>query len=323
MIVKCSLCPIECRLENYQIGSCRVRMHLDGKLVTLVYAKPCAVHVDPIEKKPIFHMLPKTAAFSIATAGCNLTCKFCQNWEISQAKPEKTRSYHLPPDEVVSMALSRGCRSIAYTYSEPSVFYEYMYETSALAHRAGLKNIWVTAGYINPEPLKELAPLMDAANMDLKGFTESYYRDVCGGSLKPVLEAIELACSLGIWVELTNLVVPTLNDDLPTIRKMCRWIRQTLGPDVPVHFSRFYPHYKLKNLPPTPLETLVAARNIALEEGINYVYTGNVPYDRNSDTFCPECGRLLIQRLGYHVAVYRVENGSCYNCRTEIAGIWT
>jgi len=322
MLLKCTLCPIECGLENYQIGECRVRIHIDGKMMTLVYGKPCAVHVDPVEKKPIYHMLPGTGAFSLATAGCNLTCKFCQNWSISQARPEKVRNYSLSPEKVVAMALDKKCRSIAYTYSEPSVFYEYMLDTCILAHEAGLRNIWVTAGYINAEPLKKLAPHMDAANIDLKGFTEEYYRDICGGRLKPVLEAIELACSLGIWVELTNLVIPTLNDDPVLIRKMCRWIVKNLGPDVPLHISRFHPEYKLKNLPPTPLETTVMARDIAGEEGLNHVYTGNVPYDENSDTFCPNCGRKVIQRVGYFLRMYRLEDGQCFNCRQTIAGVW-
>ncbi len=322
-MIKCTLCPHECLLENYQIGLCRTRMNMEGKLITLAYGKPCSVHVDPIEKKPIFHMLPGTGAFSLATAGCNLSCKFCQNWGISQASPEKMRNLDLPPERVVALAREKGCRSIAYTYSEPSVFYEYMLETSRLARQAGIRNIWVTAGYINPEPLKKLATVMDAANIDIKAFDENFYRDICGASLKPVLAATELACSLGMWVELTNLIVPTLNDDPAMIRKLCRWIRATLGPDVPLHFSRFYPEYKLKNLPPTPLETLNLARNIAREEGINYVYTGNVPYDENSDTICPQCGQKLVRRIGYVVAECRIREGYCFKCSRKIPGIWS
>jgi pyruvate formate lyase activating enzyme len=302
MTVQCRLCPTECVLENYQVGVCRVRINRDGKLYSLVYGKPCAVHVDPIEKKPIFHMLPGTSAFSLATAGCNLTCKFCQNWEISQANPEDTRNGSLEPEQVVSLALEKGCRSIAYTYSEPVIFFEYMLDTARLARSRGLRNIWVTGAYINPDPLRELAPHIDAANIDLKGFTDDYYRKVCGGRLQPVLDAIALSVKLGVMVELTNLIVPTLNDDPGMIREMCRWIAGDLGPDVPLHFSRFHPHYRLQKLPPTPLETLWKAHETALDAGIRYVYTGNVPYDERSNTFCPNCRTRLISRVGYFVS---------------------
>jgi len=268
-------------------------------------------------------MLPGSGAFSLATAGCNLTCKFCQNWEISQAGAEETRNSDLPPERVVSLALQKGCRSIAYTYSEPAVFYEYMLDTAKLAHRRGLRNIWVTGGYINPEPLRELAPFVDAANIDLKGFTDEYYRKVCGGRLQPVLDAIELSVKLGILVELTNLIIPTLNDDLDRIGEMCRWIRETLGPDVPLHFSRFHPQYRLQKLPPTPLQTLWRAHETALEAGIRYVYTGNVPYDERSNTFCPTCRRRLISRVGFFVTENLLRAGACPFCETSIAGLWT
>ncbi len=323
MTVQCLLCPAECVLENYQIGLCRVRINRDGRLFSLVYGKPCAVHVDPIEKKPIFHMLPGTGAFSVATAGCNLSCKFCQNWEISQVPAEETRNADLPPEEVVRLAVAKGCRSIAYTYSEPVIFFEYMLDTARIARAQGLRNIWVTGGYINPDPLRELAPYIDAANIDLKGFTDDYYRKVCGGRLQPVLDVIKLSHELGILVELTHLIVPTLNDDLALTGEMCRWIRAELGPDVPVHFSRFHPQYRLQRLPRTPLETLWRAHDIALTSGLHYVYTGNVPYDERSNTFCPRCRRRLVSRIGYHVAENRVRGGSCPDCGESIAGIWT
>ncbi len=323
MKVQCLLCPAECLLADYQVGICRVRINRDGKLYSLVYGKPCAVHVDPIEKKPIFHMLPGTRSFSIATAGCNLTCQFCQNWEISQTNPEETRNADLPPEKVVEFALKKGCRSIAYTYSEPVVFFEYMLDTARLAKRRGLRNIWVTGGYINPEPLRELAPVMDAANIDLKGFTEEYYRKVCGGRLQPVLDAIVLSKQLGIMVELTNLVIPTLNDDLDRIREMCLWIKDAVGPDVPLHFSRFSPKYRLQKLPPTPLETLQRAHQVATEVGLHYVYTGNVPYDDRSNTYCPNCRRRLLARVGYSVTENVIREGACPYCDYYIAGIWT
>lgn len=323
MKVQCLLCPAECLLADYQVGICRVRINRDGKLFSLVYGKPCAVHVDPIEKKPIFHMLPGTGSFSIATAGCNLTCQFCQNWEISQTNPEETRNADLPPEKVVEFALKKGCRSIAYTYSEPVVFFEYMLDTARLAKRRGLRNICVTGGYINPEPLRELAPVMDAANIDLKGFTEEYYRKVCGGRLQPVLDAIVLSKQLGIMVELTNLVIPTLNDNFDQIRKMCLWIKDAVGPDVPLHFSRFSPKYRLQKLPPTPLETLQRAHQIATEVGLHYVYTGNVPYDDRSNTYCPNCRRRLLVRVGYLVTENVIREGACPYCDYHIAGIWT
>jgi len=323
MTIRCELCPEECVLENYQVGACRVRINRDDRLFSLVYGKPCAVHVDPIEKKPIFHMLPGSAAFSLATAGCNLKCRFCQNWEISQVPPEETRNSDLPPEEVVELALRKGCRSIAYTYSEPVVFFEYMLDTAKIARRRGLRNIWVTGAYINPDPLRELAPWIDAANIDLKGFTDDYYRKVCGGRLRPVLDAIELSVELGVMVEITNLIVPTLNDDPGLIGEMCAWIGRSLGPDVPLHFSRFHPQYRLQKLPPTPLDTMWKAHDIARESGLHYVYTGNVPYDERSNTFCPTCRRRLITRVGFFVTQNHIREGSCPFCGTSIAGIWT
>ncbi len=322
-IVRCTLCPAECRLENFQVGSCRARMNRDGKLITLVYGKVCAAHVDPIEKKPIFHMLPGSGAFSIATPGCNLSCRFCQNWGISQAAPEKIRTDDLPPEQVIHLARRNGCRSIAYTYTEASIYYEYMLDTARLAKAAGLRNIWVTAGYINREPLRQLVPFLDAANIDLKAFDEAFYRDICGGKLKPVLEAIELTVSSGVLVELTNLIVPTHNDSDKMLTDLCRWARRTLGPDVPLHFSRFYPQYKMDNLPPTPIETIVRAHGIAKAEGINYVYTGNVPYDGRSDTFCPGCGEALLRRVGYRVTSNRLVGGACPKCGRKIPGVWS
>ena len=323
MKIECTLCPHACRLGDYEVGLCRVRIHRDGKLYSLVYGKPCAVHVDPIEKKPIFHMLPGSGAYSLATAGCNLSCKFCQNWEISQARPEKTRNGDLPPARVVEQALAARCRSIAYTYSEPTIFYEYMLDTARLARQRGLRNIWVTAGFVNPEPLRELATVMDAANIDIKSMRDSYYREICGARLQPVLDAVALAVKLGVLVEVTYLIVPTLNDGMDEIRDLARWMKATVGPDVPLHFSRFFPMYRLERLPPTPLETLARAYVTAREEGLNFVYTGNVPHDERSNTRCPQCGELLVSRMGYTVLEMRVRGGACFACGRKIYGIWS
>jgi pyruvate formate lyase activating enzyme len=321
-VVECLLCEKRCRLRQGERGDCRVRLNIDGKLQTLVYGKPCAVHVDPIEKKPIFHMLPGSGAFSIATAGCNLHCKYCQNWEISQREPEETSNVDLSPVEVVQATVRRNCRSIAYTYSEPVVFYEYVLDTATLARNAGIKNILVTAGFIEEDPWRRLAPVVDAVNVDLKGFTEDYYERVCAGSLAPVLRMLEVSREEGIWVEITNLVVPTLNDDAGEIARMCRWIVDRLGDEVPLHFSRFYPTYRLENLPPTPVETLDMARDAALREGIKYVYVGNVPGHPGNNTHCPGHGGIVIERRGYAVIKNLIENGRCTICGEEIPGVW-
>jgi pyruvate formate lyase activating enzyme len=322
-IVQCLLCKKECQLVEGQRGDCRVRINIGGKLTTLVYGKPCAVHVDPIEKKPIFHMLPGSRAFSIATAGCNLHCKFCQNWEISQRDPEETVNHDLPPAEVVKTAQRTDCRSIAYTYSEPLVFYEYTLDSSKLAQVQGIKNILVTAGFINKDPLLELCKYTDAANVDLKGFTEEYYKKICAGELKPVLETLKTMNEQGVWLEITNLVVPTLNDDLELIGRMCDWIVDNLGPEVPLHFSRFWPMYKLKNLPPTPVEVITQAREMAMKKGLYYVYVGNVPGHEGNNTYCPRCKQIVIGRIGYMIKKYDIINNTCGKCGFKIAGMWS
>lgn len=321
--VKCQLCPRGCVLQEGMRGNCLVRMNIGGKLHTLVYGNPCAVHIDPIEKKPVYHMLPGSTAFSIATAGCNLHCKYCQNWEISQVPPEETKNLDMPPEKVVEYAIQGGCRSIAYTYSEPVVFYEYMLDTSKLARKKGIRNIMVTNGYINPEPFKELCKWIDAAHIDFKGFTEEYYQEVCGGSLQPVLNTIKIAKEEGVWIDLINLIVPTLNDDMAKIEEMCIWIRDNVGKDVPLHFSRFYPMYKLKNLPLTPQETLEEARNVAMKAGLNYVYIGNIPGHPGESTYCPNCKRIVIGRIGYFIKENNLSDGKCKFCGYKIPGIWT
>lgn len=319
--VQCELCPTECVLEDYQIGGCKVRINKGGVLYSLVYGKPCSVAIDPIEKKPFFHFLPATTAFSIATVGCVLGCKFCQNWQISQAKPEESDNYNLPPEDVVRQALFNGCKTITYTYTEPTVFYEYMYDTAEIARRYGVKNTMHSCGYINEKPLRALAKYLDAADIDLKAFTEDFYSRICGGRLKPVLDSLVVLKDEGVWLEITNLVIPTLNDDMKKIREMCGWIVANLGPDVPIHFSRFFPYYKLNNLPPTPMGTMADARKAAMDAGLKFVYIGNIRSEAEN-TYCPSCKKLLVERIGYLVKQNNVKGSQCRFCNADIPGVW-
>ena len=321
--IQCDLCPRHCRVPKGKRGSCRVRENRDGKYYSLVYGAPCAVHVDPIEKKPFFHVLPATHSFSLATAGCNLQCKFCQNWEISQASPEEVYSYDVPPDLAVKKAKEMGARSIAYTYVEPTIFYEYMLDIGLLAKKAGLLNVCHSNGFINPEPLRNLCKVMDAANIDLKGFTEMFYRDLCNGELSPVLETLKMLKKEKVHIEITNLIIPSMNDEMSVVREMCLWVKKELGPDTPIHFSRFYPLYKLRSLPPTPVSTLDKARAVALSAGLEYVYVGNIPGHEGEHTFCPKCKKRVIQRTGYMVGETHLKGGKCGYCGKPIPGIWS
>ncbi len=319
--VGCELCPNRCVLANGKTGVCRTRQNRNGTLVNNAYANPCAVHIDPIEKKPIFHCWPGTKSFSIAVAGCNLRCLNCQNYTISQQFPQDTATVYLPPDKVVSEAKRLGCTSIAYTYSEPVVWFEYVLETAKLAKKEGLKNIWITAGYINDSPLRELSQYIDAANINLKSFSENIYIKLNGATLKPVLETICNAKKYGIWVEVTNLIVPTWTDNVAMIRAMCKWHKNYLGSDTPLHFSRFFPLYKLQNLYPTPGDVLLKAKAIAESEGLSYVYVGNVA-EIDSNTYCPHCRKLLVERNGLITGVKSLVNGKCGHCKTDIKGLW-
>jgi pyruvate formate lyase activating enzyme len=320
--VRCALCPHRCVLAEGERGLCRVRENRDGRLYTFVYGNPCAVHVDPIEKKPFYHFLPGTMAFSLATAGCSLRCQYCQNHAISQHPPEETQNYDAPPEAVVATGAQQAATTIAYTYSEPMVFYEYMLDTARLARRSGLRNAVISAGYVNLEPLRELCRTVDAIKIDLKGNDETFYREICGGTLEPVLAAIRTIHEMGVWLELVNLVVPTLNDDAEQLRALAEWVLGTVGPDVPLHFSRFHPDYQLLNLPPTPIETLEAARQAALEVGLHYVYLGNIPGHEGNHTYCPNCGAMVIQRSGMATVAMNLANGRCSTCQTAIAGVW-
>ena len=319
--VQCELCPHGCVLEEGKTGRCRTRHNAGGALVTHAYANPCALHVDPIEKKPFFHVLPGTRAFSLAIAGCNLRCLNCQNYTISQVSPEETDVTVLPPERAVAEAIAQGCASIAYTYSEPIVWFEYMLDTAKRARAAGLKNVWVTAGYINEAPLRELAPYIDAMTLDIKSFSAALYEKLNAGKLEPVLRTLTVAQKCGMWVELSNLVVPGWTDDMAMVRKLCAWIKTHLGSDVPVHFLRFFPLYKLANLYPTPTDTLLSAQKIAREEGIKFVYVGNVA-EADSTTYCPSCKKPLIVRDGYIIKSAMVKKGRCPYCGSAIKGLW-
>jgi pyruvate formate lyase activating enzyme len=329
--VQCELCPKGCLIEPGQSGECRVRINIDGVLRTVVYGFPCSIHIDPIEKKPLFHFLPASRIFSIATVGCNLHCKNCQNWEISQANPEDTEALYpvrgelgksWPPEKLIRWTKRYGCPSLAYTYTDPIIYYEYTYDTAKLAREANIRNVLVTAGYISEEPWKRLLEVVDAANIDLKGITDDFYVRVCSGTLKPVQDALVLARESGIMVEVTNLVIPTLNDKPEQIRKLTRWVKENLGSEIPLHFSGFYPQYKMRHLPRTSLKTLEMAREIGIGEGLHYVYIGNVRSKEGENTYCPGCKGLVIERSGYTILQNRLQDGRCPDCSTEIYGVW-
>jgi pyruvate formate lyase activating enzyme len=321
--VRCLLCPKKCLVGPGKRGACRVRENRNGTYYSLVYGQPCAEHLDPIEKKPFYHVMPGTAAFSIATVGCNLACKFCQNWQISQSRPEDVSTRFVPPDTVVRRALSAEARSIAYTYGEPVVFNEYVQDIAARGRESGLLSVVVSSGFINEKPLDDLCGLVDAIKIDLKAYTETYYRDICSAELRPVLDTILRIRRNGIWLELVYLMVPTLNDDPGEIREMARWLVTNVGSDVPIHFSRFFPQYRLTNLPPTPVSSLERAYGICREEGLEFVYIGNVPGHEYENTYCPSCSRVIISRRGYRISGLNIEKGSCRFCGHAIPGIWS
>ncbi|MCJ7748734.1 MAG: AmmeMemoRadiSam system radical SAM enzyme, partial [Desulfobacterales bacterium] len=282
-----------------------------------------SLNVDPIEKKPIFHLYPGSTSFSIATVGCNFRCLQCQNHEISQIPADQGRidGSTVPPSKIVSLAKENRCQSISYTYTEPTIYFEYAYETAALASKDGIKNIFVTNGYMTEEALKTIQPYLDAANVDLKSFQEKFYKEICGSRLKPVLENLKLMREMGIWVEITTLVIPTLNDSDKEFEEIAQFI-VSLGPEVPWHISAFYPTYKMLNLPRTPASLLQRAREIGIKAGLRYVYCGNIPGEEGEDTFCPQCGRKVIERVGFRVVKNDVVKGECLHCHTKIDGIW-
>jgi pyruvate formate lyase activating enzyme len=320
--IKCKLCPRKCEIETGKVGSCRTNVNYNGKLYNISYGNPCAVHIDPIEKKPLLHYFPGSRAYSIATAGCNLACLNCQNWEISQASPKETRNYDLMPEAVVAEAKKAGCTSIAYTYSDPVAFYEYTLDTSILARAQGIKNVLVSAGYINPDPLRRLCKVTDAANIDLKSFSDEIYEMLNAGTLQPVLDALKIFKEEGVWLEITNLVIPTWTDDFDMIKRMCDWLVDNELHMYPLHFSRFHPMHKLTNLPETPASALQKARQIALDAGIKYSYIGNVPGIGGENTCCPKCKKIIVERKGFTILQNHIVDSKCGFCKEMIDGIW-
>nr|WP_320050344.1 AmmeMemoRadiSam system radical SAM enzyme [uncultured Desulfuromonas sp.] len=320
--VRCDLCRFHCVIGSGHRGRCRVRENRDGVLYSLNDGLAIAAHIDPIEKKPLFHVMPGSRSYSIATLGCNFRCRHCQNASISQLGPQsEIRGESLPPQQVVGLALSAACQSIAYTYTEPTVFYEYMYDTARLAHDENVLNLMVSNGYIAEEPLRQLAPYLDGANIDLKGFSESFYQDVCGAQLAPVLESLKLFKELGIWLEVTTLVIPGYNDDEAQLSGIARFIAEQLDAETPWHVTAFYPTYHLTEVPPTPAESLLRARDLGEKAGLNYIYLGNLSSGRGEDTLCRQCGKTLIERRGFRVAVNRLSHGTCPGCGTPLSGV--
>jgi pyruvate formate lyase activating enzyme len=323
--VKCNLCSHRCVIKDGRRGICSVRENQAGKLLTLVYGKVIARHVDPIEKKPLFHFLPGTLSYSIATVGCNFRCKFCQNADIAQMPTNhkgRIMGETVTPQTIVDAAARAGCRSISYTYTEPTVFFELAYETAKIAHEQGIRNVFVTNGYMTAEALEMINPYLDAANVDLKAFTEKYYKDLCGARLKHVQQTLKRMRESGIFVEITTLIVPGLNDDSSELRQLAGFIVDELGTDTPWHISRFHPTYKLIDRPPTPVKTLTGARDIGLRAGLKYVYTGNVPGNAGENTFCPACDEMVIERWGFQVGKMRIQEGKCSQCGFGIEGVW-
>lgn len=321
--VKCQICPNQCILTEGKESICRTKVAIDEKLYTLAYGNPCSVHIDPIEKKPLFHFYPTSRSYSVAIAGCNLACLNCQNWEISQVSPRDTQNFDLFPEALVEEAAASGSLSIAYTYSEPIAFYEYTFDTAKIARGRGIKNVFVSNGFINEKPLRDLAVYLDGANINLKSFSEETYLKLNGGSLEPILRTLKILNEMGVWLEITNLIVPGWTDKPQMIKEMCTWLVDNGLEDNPLHFSRFFPLYKLTTLPFTPLSILEEAHGIAKEAGINYVYIGNVPNNKAENTYCPKCKKLLLERKGFTILENNIQNGKCKFCGTQIAGRWS
>ena len=322
--LQCDKCPQGCLLQNDgDVGFCRNRVASNGKIYSIAYGNPCAVHVDPVEKKPFFHFLPATHAFSIAAAGCNFRCLNCQNWQISQVSPKESDNVDLMPEEVVKACLSSSSESIAYTYSEPTSFYEYAYDTAKLARSKKIRNLWKSNGYINEKPLRQLCKVLDAANIDLKIFDEEIYKKLSSGKLAPVLRTLKVLREEGVWLEITNLVIPTWTDNFDIIKRMCEWLCANGLSDAPLHFSRFTPLYKLSQLPSTPTATLEKAYDVASKSGIQYIYLGNVAGHWAENTRCSKCKKIIVERSAFTIIANHMVHGACKFCGEKIPGVWS
>ena len=320
--VRCELCPRKCEVADRERGYCGVRENRGGTYWTLVWGRACSLNLDPIEKKPLFHFLPGTYALSTATAGCNMECLFCQNWEISQFRPEQVRALYVPPDRMARIAARRKIPTIAYTYNEPVVFFEYMYDCAVEGNKQNVRSVMISNGYILQDPLKELCDVLSAVKIDLKAFTDSFYKKYTKGELKPVLDTLRYLAKRKMWFEVVVLLIPTLNDSPKELKELCKWVAGELGPEIPLHFSRYHPTYKLRNLPPTPQRTLERAHEIGKKAGLKYVYLGNVPGHPAESTYCPNCGKNIIHRYGYRILDFRIKDGKCAFCGTPIPGVW-
>jgi len=322
-LIQCLLCANSCVIANGQCGRCRTRMNVKGELRSLVYGRPISVHIDPIEKKPFYHFLPGSAAFSLATAGCPLKCKFCQNWEISQSSPEDFKVAFTPPEKLTSAARTSRSPVIAFTYNEPTVFTEYLTDIARNARQQGIRCVMISCGFMNEAPLAEMCETLAAIKIDLKGYSEDFYRSACQAELKPVLRSIRQIAKSRAHLEIVNLVVPTLNDSDKMLKGLIDWVMGEVGPDVPLHFSRFHPDYQLRNLPPTPVATLERAYRMARDRGLHYPYVGNVPDHPGNNTYCPKCGKIVVKRQGFFITGMNLRNGLCTFCKNRIAGVWT
>lgn len=324
LVVQCFLCNHNCRIKDGHRGLCRVRENRNGTLYSLNYGRLISENIDPIEKKPIFHMLPGSLSYSISTVGCNFRCLHCQNWEISQYP--RLHQGDIPgtprtPEHVVQDAQQHGCKSISYTYVEPTIFYEFAFDTARLAHETGIKNVFVSNGYTGKDAIREIAPYLDANNIDLKAFTDKFYKEVCGARLQPVLDTIKLMKELGVWVEVTTLIIPGWNDSEGELQDIANFIKG-ISPEIPWHVTRFFPTYEMTDHPPTPLKTLRRAREIGLEAGLHYVFVGNIPDVEGENTYCPSCGKAVIERAGFRIMANHLDNGTCNSCRAPLAGIF-
>jgi pyruvate formate lyase activating enzyme len=320
--IHCYLCPRDCRIGDGQAGFCYIRKNVGGTLYSTAHSQPCAIQVDPVEKKPLFHFMPGKRIYSLGTAGCNMGCKFCQNWEISKSKSDQVRAVRLTPEEAVTEAMEYGCPLIAYTYNEPTIWAEYVIDIARVAQRFGIRSVMVTNGYITPQALHDVYRWIDAANVDLKAFTEDFYAKITLTHLKPVLETLQELRRMNVWVEITTLLIPTLNDEPSEIRQICGWILDHLGDEVPLHFTAFHPDFRLRDLPRTSPETVLTARRIAMQAGLKYVYSGNILSPEGANTNCPSCRTLLINRTWHKVQENHLVSGNC-PCGQAIPGVFS